>query len=270
MSRCSAASEASAARDQLGDDRRVGVDRRGAPARRRHRRREPRPASGGTKSPRSTTVCSASPISGSELPQHVEEAGAARRRGQALGDVDEQPPARLGHRPRRRQLPQREPERLHRRRSSSAGGRRRRRRGSPSSPAAGTGNSVVIGRLWTIWKLVVDQAPLDVLRAAEVRFDPPAEPREPHGLRVGQRRLALVATARSTTSPSRTCRRPRSPGPTTSASPRPNAASTVGDPAVRGDGIGGEQDAGRLRDDHALHDDGHVRPSRWSKPLRRR
>ncbi len=38
---------------------------------------------------------------------------------------------------------------------------------------------------------VVDQAPFDVLRAAEVRFDPPAQLREPHDLRVRQRGLLL-------------------------------------------------------------------------------
>ena len=40
-------------------------------------------------------------------------------------------------------------------------------------------------------EVVVDQAPLDVLRAAEVRLDPPAELREPHDLRIRQRRLLL-------------------------------------------------------------------------------
>lgn len=34
---------------------------------------------------------------------------------------------------------------------------------------------------------VVDQAPFDVLRAAEVRFDPAAEPHEAHGLLIRQR-----------------------------------------------------------------------------------
>src|SRR5260221_7016219 len=38
---------------------------------------------------------------------------------------------------------------------------------------------------------VVDQAPFDVLRTAEVRFDPPAELREPYDLRIRQRRLVL-------------------------------------------------------------------------------
>jgi hypothetical protein len=35
-------------------------------------------------------------------------------------------------------------------------------------------------------------APFDVLRATEVRFDPPAQLREPDDLRIGQRRLLLT------------------------------------------------------------------------------
>ena len=40
-------------------------------------------------------------------------------------------------------------------------------------------------------RLVVGQAPLDVLGLAEVRFDPSAEARQPQDLRVGQDRLRL-------------------------------------------------------------------------------
>ena len=40
-------------------------------------------------------------------------------------------------------------------------------------------------------EVVVDQAPFDVLRAAEMGFDPPALLREPHDLRIRQRRLLL-------------------------------------------------------------------------------
>ena len=36
---------------------------------------------------------------------------------------------------------------------------------------------------------IVDQAPFDVLGAAEVRFYPPTQLHEPHDLRVRQRRL---------------------------------------------------------------------------------
>jgi len=40
-------------------------------------------------------------------------------------------------------------------------------------------------------EVVVDQAPFDVLRLTEVRFDPPAELREPNDLSVCQRGLLL-------------------------------------------------------------------------------
>ena len=52
------------------------------------------------------------------------------------------------------------------------------------------GNSAVIAALDDL-EAVVDQAPFDVLGAAEVRFDPPAQLREPHDLRIRQRRLVL-------------------------------------------------------------------------------
>ena len=51
---------------------------------------------------------------------------------------------------------------------------------------------------------VVGQAPFDVLGAAEMRFDPPAELLEPDDLRIRQRRLLRAAIALATTSPSRT------------------------------------------------------------------
>ena len=41
-------------------------------------------------------------------------------------------------------------------------------------------------------EVVVGQAPFDVLRTAEMRFDPPAELLEPHDLRIRQRRLLLL------------------------------------------------------------------------------
>ena len=40
-------------------------------------------------------------------------------------------------------------------------------------------------------EVLADQAPFDVLRAAEVRFDPPAELHQPHDLRIRQHRLPL-------------------------------------------------------------------------------
>ena len=83
----------------------------GARAGRRPARR-PSSGSAGRKSPRSTTVCSASRDQRIGPPETSEEAGAARRRGEALGDVDEQPPAGHVHRPGGGQLPHGEPQGL--------------------------------------------------------------------------------------------------------------------------------------------------------------
>ena len=152
----------------------------------------PGPSSGsdGMKSPRSRMVCSASPISGSDSPQDLQEAGAARWRSQASGDVDEQPPAGLVHRPEGRQLPQGEPQGLH-----GVGHHLLMTDGdvdvvlsvADRRDGEQRGDRPALDDL----EAVVDQAPLDVLGAAEVRFDPPAQLREPHDLRIGQRRLLL-------------------------------------------------------------------------------
>ena len=71
----------------------IGVGSPAVPARRAGGR-ELRPGATRMKSPRSRTVCSASPISGSDLPEHVEQARAARGRRQRRGDIDEQPARR--------------------------------------------------------------------------------------------------------------------------------------------------------------------------------
>ena len=159
------------------------------------------------KSPRSRTVCSASPISGSTSPEHVQQGGAARGRRQALGDVDEQPPAGLVHRRERRQLPHGEPERLH-----------------------GVGHHLLVTDGDVDVVLVVagrgdreqrgDRPALDDLEARRRRGTTrcPAGGRSAprsagpartssHDLRVRQRRLRLPAPARSP------CRRPRRPAP---------------------------------------------------------
>ncbi len=66
---------------------------------------------------------------------------------------------------------------------------------SVASSRSGPG-SVVIGQaLDDLEATVVDQAPFDVLGAAEVRFYPPAQLREPHGLRIRQCRLLLPRQA---------------------------------------------------------------------------
>ena len=61
-------------------------------------------------------------------------------------------------------------------------------------PVAGLGNGEQCGDRQALDDLeaIIDQAPFDVLRTAEVRFDQPAEPREPHNLRIGQRWLLLT------------------------------------------------------------------------------
>ena len=52
----------------------------------------------------------------------------------------------------------------------------------------------------------------------------------------------------------------------TSASPRPKVASTDAELSVGRDGVGREQDAGSLWEDHVLHDTA-MRASRLSTPL---
>ena len=74
----------------------------------------PSSGSGRMKPSRSRMVCSASPVSGSDFAHELQEAGAARRRGQPSGDVDEQATAGLGHGRGGRHLPEREPQGLHR------------------------------------------------------------------------------------------------------------------------------------------------------------
>ena len=152
----------------------------------------PGPSSGsdGMKSPRSRMVCSASPISGSDFPSDLQEACAARRRSQALGDVDEQPPAGLVHPRERRQLEQGEPQGLH-----GVGHHLLMTDGDVDVvlSVAGRGDGEQRGDRSALDDLeaVVDQAPFDVLGAAEMRFDPPAELREPNDLRIRQCRLLL-------------------------------------------------------------------------------
>ena len=188
----------------------------------------PGPSSGsdGMKSPRSRMVCSASPISGSALPRTSRRparlAGEARRRVTSTNSL---PPAScIGA--QGRQLPQGEPQGLH-----GVGHHLLMTDGDVDVVlcVAGRGDGEQRGDRPALDDLeaIVDQAPFDVLRAAEVRFDPPAQLREPHDLRIRQRRLllplrrrspascvppageawmasCLVATALATTSPSRT------------------------------------------------------------------
>nr|BFE76029.1 hypothetical protein GCM10020092_093300 [Actinoplanes digitatis] len=70
--------------------------------------------------------------------------------------------------------------------------------------------------------------------------------------------IRLAPTVLATIWPSRTVKTSGFTRPETSASPSPKPAVHGGDLPVARDGVGREEDAGRLREDHLLHDDGHV------------
>ena len=212
-------------------------------------------------------------------PQGLQEAGATRWRTQRLGDVDEQSPAGLGHGPRGRQLPQGEPQGLH-----GVGHHLLMTDGDVDVVllVAGRGDGEQRGDRPALDDLepIVDQAPFDVLGVAEVRFDPPAQLREPHDLRIGQRWLLLTlwldrqflrpACRRGVdgkllggdclgddfTVPHLVDVRVHQAGDQGLA--EAEAGLHGGDLPVGRDGVGREEDAGRLREDHLLHDHGHV------------
>ena len=123
-------------------------------------------------------------------PHDLQETGAARWRRQVRGDIDEQPPAGHVHRPRCGQLPKGEPQRLH-----GVGHHLRMTDGHVHVVllVAGRRDGEQRGDRPALDDLeaVIDQTPFDVLGAAEVRFDPPSQLREPHDLRVRQCRLLL-------------------------------------------------------------------------------
>ena len=213
------------------------------------------------------------------FPHDLQEPCAARRRGQRLRDVDEQPPAGLGHGSGGRQLPDGEPEGLH-----GVGHHLLMTDGDVDVvlPVVGRGDGEQRGDRPALddLEVVVDQAPLDVLGAAEVRFDPPAQLREPYDLRLRQRRLLLpVRLDRVFLRPA--CR--RSVDGKLLGGDRPGDDIAVphlvdvgvhqagdeglaeaeaglhgGDLPVARDGVSREHDAGRLREDHPLHDHRHV------------
>ena len=126
---------------------------------------------------------------------------------------------------------------------------------------------------------IVDQAPFDVLGATEVRLDPSAELHQLHDLGVRQGGFALPLRLDRPLMGS-TPRRGEDGNLLGADSPMDDfpAADRVdvcvhdardqclaeaeaglhgGDVAVARDRVGREQDAGRLREDHLLHDHGH-------------
>ena len=127
---------------------------------------------------------------------------------------------------------------------------------------------------------VVGEAPFDVLGGAEVRFDPPAQLREPHDLRIRQRGLILpcrldrlfLYPARRRGVDGKLLGRDRfvddlavahlvdvrvhQTGDQSLA--EAEGGLHGGDLAVARDGVCREQDAGSVWDDHLLHDHGHV------------
>jgi hypothetical protein len=264
--------------DQLGDDGRIGLDRgwRGTRDRLaggifvRERRDEVAAVEDGLQRVPDQRI---------GLPRDLQEAGAIRGRGQVPGDVDEQTPARLGHGPGRRQLPQGKPQGLH-----GVGHHLLMTDGDVDVvvPVARLGDGEQRGDRPALDDLeaVLDQAPFDVLGAAEVRFDPPAEPREPHDLRVGQRWLfllcgldRLLVCSSSGQGVDGTLLGGDRLGDDVAVAHRvavgvhqagdqrlaeAEAGLDGRDLPVGGDGVGREQDAGRPREDHLLHDHGHV------------
>src|SRR4029450_6028123 len=108
-----------------------------------------------------------------------------------LSDIDKEPSAGFGHGAHGRHLPERKPQGLHRVGHHLL---------MPDRDV-----DVVLAVVYLRdWKqrcdrstlddleVVVDQAPLDILRSAEVRFDLPAQLYEPNDLFIRQRRLPLV------------------------------------------------------------------------------
>jgi len=180
--------EAWAALDQVGDDGRIGLDRGWRVARRR--------APGTLVRERRDEVVAFEdglqrvPDQRIGLPQGLEDASAGRWRSQALDDVDEQPPAGLVHPREGRQLPEEEPQGLH-----GVGHHLLMTDGDVDVvlSVAGGGDGEERGDRSALDDLdaVVHQAPFDVLGAAEVRFDAPAQLREPHDLRIRQCWLLL-------------------------------------------------------------------------------
>ena len=236
-----------AARDEVGDDRRIGLECGWRAAKQRR---------GGTlvrKRPDEAVALEDRLESVQDqrigFPGELQEGGAARRRGEPFRHVDEQPAAGLGHGRGRRHLPEREPEGLH-----------------------GVGHHLLVadGEIDVVLPVVglrdreqrrdrpalddlevaVEQAPFDVLRArrsalrsagrARRAGRPAASVNAGCACRsgsigcswvppAGEASMAscLSPTVLATTSPSRTLKTSAFTRPETSASPSPKLASTV-------------------------------------------
>ena len=106
-------------------------------------------------------------------------------------------------------------------------------------------------------EVLVGQAPLDVLGSTEVRFDPPAQLCESHDLRLRQSWLRLPPLPDADRAiPHLVDVGVHQAGDQVLAEAKGGLHG--GDLPVSGDGIGREQDAGHPREDHLLHDHGHV------------
>ena len=248
--------------DELGDDGRIGLDRRwsfdrpsGTGGRAdgtlvRERRDEVVTVEEGLQRVADQRIA---------LPQDLHDGGGARGRSQALGDIDEQPPAGLVHHGEGRQLEQGEPQGLH-----GVGHHLLVTDGDVHVvlSVVGRGDGEQRGDRSALHDLevVVDQAPLDVLGAAEVRFDPAAQLHESHGLDIGQRGLLLLLGADRLGDDLAVAHLEEVRVDQAGHQGLAQAEHRLhgGDLPVGGDRVGREEDAGSLRDDHLLHDHGHV------------
>ena len=212
-------------------------------------------------------------------PEGLDIVGATRRRGQQRGDVDEQPPARLRHGPRRRQLPEGETQRLH-----GVGHHLLMTDGDVDviPLVLLRGNREQRGDRATLddVRAVVIEAPLNVLGLAEVGLDPSAEPLQIDHLHVGQYRLLLpLRPDRHLLGPTPRRRDDGDPfggdrlghdvavayGVDVRARQTGDERLTEAEAGLHGaelpvgrDRVGREQDAGRLWEDHLLHDHRHA------------
>ena len=265
------------ARDEPGDDGRIGLERGGSTTGRRtdltlvgDRRDEVVAFQDGLQRVPDQRIAP---------PHDFQEACTAGRGHQALGDVDEEPPAGLVHPRESGQLPHGDPQGLH-----GVGHHLVMTDGDedvvPSVVGHRNGEQCGDRPALDDMELVIGQAPFDVLGASEVRFYAPSQPGEPDHLRIRQRRLILPrhvdrlfpgptggrGTGRellrvdrlgddlAVSHPVNVCVHPSRDQGLAEA----EDGLHHGDLPVGRDRVGGEEDAGRLREHHLLHDHGHA------------